>query len=1062
MVCQVRKNIITDVRLKEFAARRMRLTGIVQEASDLVQKLDMEHCAKTLQQLREKLSSDTFKILVIGNFKNGKSTFINALLGQEILPAYAMPTTAINIETKYGEKPKAILHFLNPLPEKMYDGIPEKALTHMHRFKMKDVPPIEISVDEIEDYVVIPMGMGYRGSPFEKVELFWPLDLLKDGVEIVDSPGLNKNPVRAQITMEYLSKADAIIFIFSALAMGSAGEIAYIDDVLRKNGFGEQSLFCVVNHFDQLDERGQQYLRKFADNLLAPYTKHVYYTSAYKGLMGQLQHNSAMLKESKIPAVETALVDYLVNECGKVKLVAPAREVVSMIRQNALEMIIPQRRNALSADLDVLKQRYSETQLENIIHDMEQGKEIVQQKSTQLSEYEKKLKAVAENLDTLIYDLQNVEERMISAKEISSAPVDFKTQQMIQMADIDGHIRFMQTLMGRYSFPSGEKAQLQAELKKIQARQNEKTLNMAVIGEFSSGKSSFINALLRENLLETDAIQGTTVSSTLIGYSPERIFRTYGEGGRGKQTRKTESSAALAKLLAAYTSGDRKDENARYLEVGYPSDFLQQGIRIIDTPGTNSLEQWHEDVTKEAIREQADACIILTSAEKPFPESFCRFLEDNLQDVLQTCVFVVTKIDLIPPKQQARQMEYIRKVLEEKLSVHDPLILPYSALPVINGTGTEYIEGNRETEERILKFLQEQRIRIQLQRCMALSENAMGRLKESMEQVSSQQKRWHDQLMQAITTDLQSFVTRKKSEIRLAYQEDANVKAQEFSKKLDGWIGYRKRKVYEAFEEPTTESDIRAFLQTKLNPLLEEKKSEILKNVGISAENSSNYLSEIQSIAEGHCRCFEADFKREYRQLELLAHDLVQEVDKSVRLDDSLMTNIQANIAIRQKVEANVKQENRGFLGYAGAGAAAGAAIGSVVPIIGTTAGAVIGAVAGFIRFNKRADDSSRGTAFRNQVAGDVNAVVEQYFRSLQDSVMQFFNQNAAACWMQVEHVMDQYLAQYTGIVREMRKRDQCAQEEAAVKIRMIQNDINLTQQQLEQIKSVRYKISHL
>ena len=1062
MVCQVRKNIITDVRLKEFAARRMRLTGIVQEASDLVQKLDMEHCAKTLQQLREKLSSDTFKILVIGNFKNGKSTFINALLGQEILPAYAMPTTAINIETKYGEKPKAILHFLNPLPEKMYDGIPEKALTHMHRFKMKDVPPIEISVDEIEDYVVIPMGMGYRGSPFEKVELFWPLDLLKDGVEIVDSPGLNKNPVRAQITMEYLSKADAIIFIFSALAMGSAGEIAYIDDVLRKNGFGEQSLFCVVNHFDQLDERGQQYLRKFADNLLAPYTKHVYYTSAYKGLMGQLQHNSAMLKESKIPAVETALVDYLVNECGKVKLVAPAREVVSMIRQNALEMIIPQRRNALSADLDVLKQQYSETQLENIIHDMEQGKEIVQQKSTQLSEYEKKLKAVAENLDTLIYDLQNVEERMISAKEISSAPVDFKTQQMIQMADIDGHIRFMQTLMGRYSFPSGEKAQLQAELKKIQARQNEKTLNMAVIGEFSSGKSSFINALLRENLLETDAIQGTTVSSTLIGYSPERIFRTYGEGGRGKQTRKTESSAALAKLLAAYTSGDRKDENARYLEVGYPSDFLQQGIRIIDTPGTNSLEQWHEDVTKEAIREQADACIILTSAEKPFPESFCRFLEDNLQDVLQTCVFVVTKIDLIPPKQQARQMEYIRKVLEEKLSVHDPLILPYSALPVINGTGTEYIEGNRETEERILKFLQEQRIRIQLQRCMALSENAMGRLKESMEQVSSQQKRWHDQLMQAITTDLQSFVTRKKSEIRLAYQEDANVKAQEFSKKLDGWIGYRKRKVYEAFEEPTTESDIRAFLQTKLNPLLEEKKSEILKNVGISAENSSNYLSEIQSIAEGHCRCFEADFKREYRQLELLAHDLVQEVDKSVRLDESLMTNVQANTAIRQKVEANVKQENRGFLGYAGAGAAAGAAIGSVVPIIGTTAGAVIGAVAGFIRFNKRADDSSRGTAFRNQVAGDVNAVVEQYFRSLQDSVMQFFNQNAAACWMQVEHVMDQYLAQYTGIVREMRKRDQCAQEEAAVKIRMIQNDINLTQQQLEQIKSVRYKISHL
>ena len=371
---------MTNDQLKEFVARQKRLTGIIQEASGLVQKLDMEHCAQTLQQLRQKISSDTFKIMVMGNFKNGKSTFINALLGQEILPAYAVPTTAIINEIKYGEKPKAVLHFLNPLPEKMYDGIPEKALTHMRRFKMKDVPPIEMPVDEIEDFVVIPMGTEHKEaikqSPFEKVELFWPLDLLKDGVEIVDSPGLNENPVRTQVTMEYLSKADAIIFVFSALAMGSAGEIAYIDDTLRKNGFGEQSLFCVVNRFDQLtSEREQQRLRKFSDNLLAPYTKHIYYTSAYKGLMGQMQSNPAMLEESKIPAVETALADYLANERGRIKLATPARELVRVIRQDALETIIPQRRNALSTDLDVLKQRYSEAQPE--IEKLKQQKDLI-------------------------------------------------------------------------------------------------------------------------------------------------------------------------------------------------------------------------------------------------------------------------------------------------------------------------------------------------------------------------------------------------------------------------------------------------------------------------------------------------------------------------------------------------------------------------------------------------------------------------------------------------------------------------------------------------------------
>ena len=63
---------------------------------------------------------------------------------------------------------------------------------------------------------------------------------------------------------------------------------------------------------------------------------------------------------------------------------------------------------------------------------------------------------------------------------------------------------------------------------------------------------------------------------------------------------------------------------------------------------------------------------------------------------------------------------------------------------------------------------------------------------------------------------------------------------------------------------------------------------------------------------------------------------------------------------------------------------------------------------------------------------------------------------------MQVERVMDQYLTQYTGRVCEMRKRDQKAQEEAAIKIRAIQNDVDLTQQQLEQIRSVREKFSRL
>lgn len=371
---------MTNEQLRDYAARQQRLVEIIGQTSEQVEVLHMENHVQALTRLQQKISSETFKIMVMGNFKNGKSTFINAFLGQEILPAYAVPTTAIINEIKYGDRPRAVLHFMDPLPEKMYEGIPEPALQHMQKYNMEHVPPIEMPVDEIEDYVVIPLGMEHkealRQSPFEKVELFWPLDLLKDGVEIVDSPGLNENPVRTQVTLEYLNKADAILFVFSALAMGSAGEISYIENTLRQCGFGKESLFCVVNRFDQLSsEREQVRLRKFSDRLLEPYTDHVYYTSAFKGLQGQQQHDPKLLEESCIPQVETGLTRYLGYERGRSKLAAPARELVGLIRHDLLEGTIPEKRQMLSTDLDVLRQRYEDAQPD--IEKLQQKKEVI-------------------------------------------------------------------------------------------------------------------------------------------------------------------------------------------------------------------------------------------------------------------------------------------------------------------------------------------------------------------------------------------------------------------------------------------------------------------------------------------------------------------------------------------------------------------------------------------------------------------------------------------------------------------------------------------------------------
>mgnify|MGYP002799668569 FL=1 len=133
---------MNNTQLQEFSERRRRLAALAEETGRLVQPLTMESCAAALVQLRRKIDSDAFKIMVMGNFKNGKSTFINALLGSEVLPAYAVPTTAIINEIKYGEEPRAILHFLNPQPEQIYEGLPQEVLAHIQRSGEGQIPPM--------------------------------------------------------------------------------------------------------------------------------------------------------------------------------------------------------------------------------------------------------------------------------------------------------------------------------------------------------------------------------------------------------------------------------------------------------------------------------------------------------------------------------------------------------------------------------------------------------------------------------------------------------------------------------------------------------------------------------------------------------------------------------------------------------------------------------------------------------------------------------------------------------------------------------------------------------
>jgi ribosome biogenesis GTPase A len=93
----------------QYASIRDGLLEIVHKLS----QINMDGGHKRLDELSEKLTFEQFNLVVMGQFKRGKSTLINALLGAEILPTSIVPLTSIVTILRYGRESKAVVRYLN-------------------------------------------------------------------------------------------------------------------------------------------------------------------------------------------------------------------------------------------------------------------------------------------------------------------------------------------------------------------------------------------------------------------------------------------------------------------------------------------------------------------------------------------------------------------------------------------------------------------------------------------------------------------------------------------------------------------------------------------------------------------------------------------------------------------------------------------------------------------------------------------------------------------------------------------------------------------------------------
>ena len=214
-------------------------------------------------------------------------------------------------------------------------------------------------------------------------------------------------------------------------------------------------------------------------------------------------------------------------------------------------------------------------------------------------------------------------------------------------------------------------------------------MEVAITGQFSAGKSTFLNALLSRNILPT-GITPVTSKVNFINYGEEyKLKITYYSGAQ---------EYAPIESIAEFTD-QRKDEmkDIKYLTLYAPMDMLKD-LSFVDTPGLNSQSQSDTDTTRKVLRD-VGGIIWLTLIDNAGKQSEAKILEEYMEHFQDKTLCVLNQKDKFTPE----QIETTTKYVSEKFAKYFAQVTPISAKMALDSRAQQKTVLVEDNVEQILK-----------------------------------------------------------------------------------------------------------------------------------------------------------------------------------------------------------------------------------------------------------------------------------------------------------------------------------------------------------------------